>query len=440
MFFSEVYGTELLLKWENGEQKANILRFLVKSLPISKVDKFSECNERIFNLIQALTKENAWVLKPYSKDIVKICLNYITSSRSTANEKESATKTIFELVTKDAISTDFEMCTLSPELFSVFKKKSSPVRTQQKIFELLGIVSKKFPSSFSTVVAKELREKLIHTILTLFKDDKASVSMSLIAGAVEGLKNHLVNFTPKPEEDPEFSKQLYECMLNLSKPFPTTTNRVPFRKMLEIIRNFSHLHDIPKLMFQDFLQWQNTFITWISSKSHEDKTAGANSMQEFHKLIAKVINERNDEEDKKILHFFMKYFRDTLESPKSQPHEIQIAICGFGSMAGACKLLLEPKYLSDLFDLVMQRTEYSYLTKDRLKRREVLEHLPNYVKSLSKIMCRLDEISGIQLHSLQSIVVVLIKDFHFLSTSHHSLVAFSLLETFVNLLKMGMQN
>jgi DNA-dependent protein kinase catalytic subunit len=85
----------------------------------------------------------------------------------------------------------------------------------------------------------------------------------------------------------------------------------------------------------------------------------------------------------------------------------------------------------------MQRTEYSYHTKDRLKRREVLEHLPNYVESLSKIMNQLDEISGIQLQSLESIIVILIKDFHYLSTIHHALVATSIMETFMNLQKLG---
>lgn len=207
--------------------------------------------------------------------------------------------------------------------------------------------------------------------------------------------------------------------------------------MLEIISEFSHILNIPEFLFQDFVRWQNILVLWMKSSSYEDKIAGVHAIQRFHQMIAVILEQRNSEDDKNVLLHFMKYFRSTLESPKSEAHEIRVAIRGFGSMAAACKLLLEPKYLCDLFDLVMQRTEYSYHTKDRMKRREVLEHLPNYVESLSEILKHLDDISGIQIQSLQSIIVILIKDFHFLSTAHHALVPAALLEAFVNLQKLG---
>lgn len=100
-------------------------------------------------------------------------------------------------------------------------------------------------------------------------------------------------------------------------------------------------------------------------------------------------------------------------------------------------MLLPKNYLTELFDLVMQRTEHSYFTNDRLKRREVLEHLPNYVEALSMILEHINEISGIQLTSLQNIIIILIKDFNYLSRLHHPLVVKSLLGTFKNLQKLG---
>lgn len=86
---------------------------------------------------------------------------------------------------------------------------------------------------------------------------------------------------------------------------------------------------------------------------------------------------------------------------------------------------------------MMQRTEHSYFTKDRKKKRDVLEHLPNYVEALTRILAHIKEISGIQLTSLQNIIIILIKDFHYLSKTHHQLVAKSLLETFKNLQNLG---
>lgn len=207
-----------------------------------------------------------------------------------------------------------------------------------------------------------------------------------------------------------------------------------------MVHLYGGLHNIPRFLFDDYQQWHRILTVWMRESSYEDKSAGAHAMQTFHQLIAQVLNERRNDDDKEVLLFFMKYFKDALENSKSEPNDIRIAIRGFGSMAAVCKLLLEEKYLHELFDLVIQRTEYSYLTKDRLKRREVLEHLPNYVEALSKIMFQLDEISGIQLQSLESIVVILIKDFHYLSPAYYVVVSDALLETFINLQKLGKSN
>jgi DNA-dependent protein kinase catalytic subunit len=215
------------------------------------------------------------------------------------------------------------------------------------------------------------------------------------------------------------------------------TNRVASRLMLQIIQKYGHIHNIPDLLFRDFKLWHKFLRKWINSKSYEDRIVGIQACHTFHQQISEVLQALENEDNRRVLLFFIKFFQDTLKSPNSQSHEIQIAIRGFGLMAAPCKLLVEPKYLSELFDLVMQRTEYSYHTSDRLKRREVLEQLPSYVESLSKIMSQLDEISGIQLQSLESIIVILMKDFHYLSKSHHSLVARSLFETFVNLQNLG---
>lgn len=166
--------------------------------------------------------------------------------------------------------------------------------------------------NFDASKAFELRNRMINTIM----HDKASISILLISGAVDRLRNHLVNFIPTPDDQPEFSRNLHECISRLSDP-DNNTNQV----------------------------------------AYEVKNVGIHATQTFHQQIAK---------------FIMQNFQDTLESEESQPHEIRMAIRGFGAMAAVCKRLCEPKHFSERFDLVMQRTEFSYYTNDRLKRREVL--------------------------------------------------------------------
>lgn len=123
-----------------------------------------------------------------------------------------------------------------------------------------------------------------------------------------------------------------------------------------------------------------------------------------------------------------------LQSKDSRPYEISIAIRGFGVFSKACKHLL-PNSLDDLLDVVMLRTEYTSM--DNSKNKDVLEHYPTFVRALSEIMEHTIELSGIQISSLQNIIVELMKNFYLLSRSHHELVVISLLKTFNNLSRLG---
>lgn len=125
-----------------------------------------------------------------------------------------------------------------------------------------------------------------------------------------------------------------------------------------------------------------------------------------------------------------------MQSATAQSFEIRIAIQGFGLMAGPCKALLPPEYLNDLLTLVMQRTEYTALEQTTTGS-EMLEHYPDFVQALSQIMQHVAELTGIQIASLQNIIIALIKDFYYLSTAHHSLAVNSLLRTFANLSRLG---
>ncbi|CAO1438484.1 unnamed protein product [Diamesa serratosioi] len=426
------YDIELIFKWESN--KINIIRFLIKSLGSKSL---SSCNNELFSLMMKLIKSYPAKIITYSENIVQVCQKYFITSSTSAREKYMSVLTITELILNKALSGDVKINVLIISLMSVFQQKDVKIQFWQATFELLGLISKTSPHAFNINDAFEFRKICLLQIQNLFKDDKAVASLALIAGAVNGLNDHLIAFAPATSEE-ELCEEIYECMKflsNSSKITSETSHRVAFRNMLYLVAQHGGL--VGEKMCRDYLEWHNYLTAWISSSNYEDKKAGIFSMQTFHLEVSKVIEERASEDDKKILLFFMQYFETTLKASKSETHEIRIAIRGFGLMAAPCKLLLPSNYLTDLFDLVMQRTEYSYYTKDRMKRRDVLEHLPNYVESLSQIMNQISEISGIQLTSLQNIIVILIKDFHYLSSAHHNLVIIALLQTFNNLQKLG---
>lgn len=139
------------------------------------------------------------------------------------------------------------------------------------------------------------------------------------------------------------------------------------------------------------------------------------------------------------MNYFLKYFKNILATSSSKPYEIRIAIRGLGWFAASCKLLLSTKFVNEIFSLVIQRTEYTYLTSkgDRDSNRDTLEHLPDFVQALSQIMANITELSGIQITSLQNIIICLIRDFHYLSNIQHDLVVRSIMTTFHNLQLLG---
>lgn len=431
-----VYALQLCLHY--GDGKISILKFLTSINALGK-GKFVDCAETCFDLLMMLVKSYPEHLKTtYTQNIVNISLIFIRDVKIYAKVKEAAAKTI--LVVLETVPNEVDFSKIIVGAMGVFDQKDPPQGLRKQCFLILGLISKKFPKEMNGDLGAKVRQLMLSKIQILFKSDKSKAEMLPVAGAIEGLHHHLFNFTPEHKDDPDFGGKLYECMVWLTDPKKANEygRRDTFRKMLALISDFANIHNIPSLFFRDYLEWQDILTQWMDSESYEDKNAGVQAMQTFHEQIANELERRKNPDDKIVLKYFVDFFEKTLQHSESEPHRIRIAIRGFGAMSAACKILEEKSYIVKLFDLIIQQTEHCYSTNDRLKRREVLGHLPNYVQSLSKIMNQLEEISGIQLQSLQSIIVVLMKDFHYLSSAHHPLVPISLMETFLNLQKLGM--
>lgn len=198
-----------------------------------------------------------------------------------------------------------------------------------------------------------------------------------------------------------------------------------------------HASIVSEQLFQDHQYWHTILHKWLAKSSWENRKCGIFALNAFHREVSIQIEQRNNPaEDTVVLKTFINSFKTTMQSATAQSFEIRIAIQGFGLMAGPCKTLLPPEYLNDLLTLVMQRTEYTAL-EQTTKGSEMLEHYPDFVQALSQIMQHVAELTGIQIASLQNIIIALIKDFYYLSTAHHSLAVNSLLRTFGNLSRLG---
>lgn len=209
----------------------------------------------------------------------------------------------------------------------------------------------------------------------------------------------------------------------------------------------AHSPIMAKQIFADHQYWHSTLTKWLYRYTNRDSRKMAfQAMHAFHQTVANSCEVNADENDDAlrqnvktgILQFYINHFKSVLLAPASQPFEIRIAIRGFGLMAGACSKRLPSASLADLLTLVMQRTESTCREQSlSAQRRDSLEHYPDFVRALSQIMHHLTLLTNVQIASLNTIIVSLIRDFCYLSPSYHKTAIGSLLHTFANLAHLG---
>lgn len=249
------------------------------------------------------------------------------------------------------------------------------------------------------------------------------------------MNDFLENFAPSEQHKDEFAERLYKCLKALAKP--TEKQKTVNRSALNLLACRCQLFG--KQIFDDFFFWHDLLVnTWLKLNQYENRRPAIYLLQAIHREIAdRLLHCSDTDQCRAILTFLQNFFKTTLESPTSQPFEIRLSIMGFGLLAAACKKLLDPEHLNELFGLVMQRTKSAVNAVSHNSSKEQLEHFPNYVEALSRIMEHINQLSGVQLNILQDIIVSVIRHFHLLSSALHSVTVNTLIHTFHNLFKLG---
>lgn len=122
--------------------------------------------------------------------------------------------------------------------------------------------------------------------------------MYVIAGAVDGLNSHLINFPPDAGTEKSLLLQLYTCMKNLSNPEKfEKRERHAFRKMLGLVAQHGYL--VEEFLFQDYKFWHQMLNKWMLLTIYEDKRCGIIAVYTFHKAVANHIELRNNDGDTK---------------------------------------------------------------------------------------------------------------------------------------------
>uniref|UniRef100_A0A182VQI2 non-specific serine/threonine protein kinase n=1 Tax=Anopheles minimus TaxID=112268 RepID=A0A182VQI2_9DIPT len=429
------FNLECMFTAPNG-----LISFLEKSHPRAK--HFAKAIDDTFELFRKVIEKHSSLLGKRMAIIVPIALRYIQSSSVLARSRELATLVLQDSVAYGCLHNETydKLDRLPGELLLVFPQGKLPNRFQQNLYELLGQLAKHFPESvtepdrmrdiFLSAAEKQLLEENYPSLVSL-------------AGAVRGIDLFLVHFAPS-ESERELRQRLYLLIKKLSIWDETRSERIVFRNALQVLANHAPLFTIH--LYLDHVHWQTLLAgKWIKSTNQDDRRIGLNAMYAFHGEVARVLSDpelmvecdRECPSTVDVLNLYVAYYRKLLNSANADPYEIRIAIRGFGIMAGPCQQLAGSSVsLNELLTIVLQRIE-GICERSVSVVGDMLTFLPDFIQSLSEILTHAKQLSTIQLVSVQTMTVALVRDFYHISTVHHELIVRSLVCMLENIGKLG---
>ncbi|XP_058119167.1 DNA-dependent protein kinase catalytic subunit-like [Anopheles ziemanni] len=427
------YALECLLDAPNS-----LIAFLQRSF--SNAKQLAKVNEDVFELFRKMIEKHSALLRKWMGSIVSITLRFIQSSAVTARERELATLVLQDGIAYGSLQKDSyeRLGLLVEELLEVFQHRKLPNRFQQNMYELLGQLAKHFPECVTE--PDRLRDAFLSTAESQLLEENYPSLVSL-AGAIRGLDMFLFHFAPS-HEDKEMRQRLYLLVKKLSICDESRSERIVFRNALQLLADHSQLFTM--YLYEDHVHWQTVLAgRWIKSSNRDDRQVALTALYAFHREVARVLSypesvsesQRECPRTKDVLNQYLAYYRKLLNSTSTERWEMRIAIRGFGIMAGPCRRVSGSSVsLNDLLTDVLDRIEGIC---GRPSAGDMLEYLPDFMQALSEIMTHALEISTVQLASVQTMLVALIRDFYHLPSVHHELIVKSLLCTLENIGKLG---
>uniref|UniRef100_A0A182MMJ7 non-specific serine/threonine protein kinase n=1 Tax=Anopheles culicifacies TaxID=139723 RepID=A0A182MMJ7_9DIPT len=429
------FNLECMFTAPNG-----LISFLEKSLPRAK--HFAKAIDDTFELFRKVIEKHSSLLGKRMSIIVPIALRYVQSSSVPARSRELATLVLQDSVAYGCLQKDTydKLDQLTGELLLVFPQGKLPNRFQQNLYELLGQLAKHFPESVTE--PNRLRDIFLNAAEKQLLEENYPSLVSL-AGAVRGIDLFLVHFAPS-DSDRELRQRLYLLIKKLSIWDENRSERIVFRNALQVLANHAPLFTLH--LYLDHVYWHTMLAgKWIKSTNQDDRQIGLNAMYAFHGELARVLSnpELPAETDREypstvdVLNQYVAYYRKLLNSPNADSFEIRIAIRGFGIMAGPCQQLVGSSVsLNELLTIVLQRIE-GICERSVSAVGDMLTFLPDFIQSLSEILTHAKQLTTIQLVSVQTMTVALVRDFYHISAVHHELIVRSLVCMLENIGKLG---
>ncbi|XP_065336911.1 DNA-dependent protein kinase catalytic subunit-like [Cloeon dipterum] len=393
------------------DEKWGVLTFIQKIMLCKELEAIvNKTLEYVKDSIETL--KNCLLLKQIAS-IRDLMLEVAISIDTTSREKELALDILIAIfhLKRNISSADVVQTLDTLHRFAVTFKKP-PQRTFRKLHQLMGLICRNNKDQVNQQVAK-VEETLLSCLESQTLVEPSQLHSMIVEGCLEGV-NHIMSANPYTSEEKLVAQQrIYSILKNfLDKKFALEVSsggrelfKGPQLACLKIlVENGSQLSP---LIYEDYKFWHEIFLFWAAHKNSKLHQIGYQGTSTFYHLIGQHMQDCTSAEDRAVFKYFIKYFEEKVLSIENncKMYEVSLAIQGFGDFSSPCATFMQPKQISDILAVILQKAE-EYLRPDE-QRNLNLVYLPKYVLALGSIIGSIPRIGPHYQTTLACLCVVL---------------------------------
>ncbi|XP_027045855.1 DNA-dependent protein kinase catalytic subunit-like [Pocillopora damicornis] len=404
----EAYCSSLLFSGETS-----IVNFLRKAITL---DEFQDAKIELLKFLQSYVMKMGKKINPYVVEIKDVCLKIFSLDHSNKAKAETLPlmAEILDVKLEFSVVEKLDVPKIFDKYFGACiqpTKHSSTVKYW--LFSLLGTIAKVFPECMISHSDDLVKHYVSVLNLEMTRKTKKP-DMLIIAGCLRGLTSYLTNFTQSISEGSKYAKDIYTYARMAINPQVSLSRYEVPKAGLHLFAK--HSAQFKEYISKDYEVIYEEFNRWCKHHNKEISYAAYAAMEAFFQQISLYfVGRHGDKSDLAMFMYFIKTFREILDSVSSDTRQMAIAVRGYGYLSKPCKLFMQADDVRFMLGEIMQRSEQLYSGQGGLFEDRV-QHLPTFLEALSSIIEELDEISDSILASMERLVGVLFDKFAILNT------------------------
>ncbi|KAJ8958549.1 hypothetical protein NQ314_006388 [Rhamnusium bicolor] len=246
---------------------------------------------------------------------------------------------------------------------------------------------------------------------------KPKKSQNIICGFFLGFSYYCESFPLNLDNTDD--KKLIERLYKFIKVLVVPSDKIKIGNRAAILFLSNNINVFGELLLKEYKFWHTKLLNWLELGA-DDKKAGVITLKAFLQVTSTVVYEKNEDQWRSVVEYFNQWCKDILKKDDATNYENHLALLCLKLFSGASYKHLPQSDVTELFVMIMQTFEYTYILNYNPTSEE-WQYLPDYVQTVANFM-QFKTFTASEFYCLQRAVINMIKSFHQLPYLHYSLV------------------